>query len=242
MTTSAIAGPISVSSRPACSRPKPSARAEARQAVAEERTRIARELHDVVAHSMSVVVVQASAAQRVMASDPDRAREALASIEVTGRDSLGEMRRILGALRGDDDAPLAPQPGLEQFAQLVRHCEEAGLPVEVELAGSPRELPAGIELATYRIVQEALTNAVKHAGPAHAVVRLDYGDDRLDIEVTDDGRGAAADTITSGGQGLVGMRERVELFGGTFAAGPRTGGGYRVKARLPVETATAPAS
>ncbi len=209
---------------------------EARRAVEDERGRIARELHDVVAHSMSVMVVQAGAARRVIDHDPERAAEALGAIEVTGRESLTEMRRILGVLRSDDDeAELAPAPSLDDFSKLVHKCGEAGLPVELVVEGEARRLPAGLELSAYRIVQESLTNSLKHAGPARATVRLHYLDDALEVEVADNGRGAAASLSSSGsGQGIVGMRERVEAFGGSLRTGPRPGGGFAVTALLPV--------
>ena len=209
--------------------------AEARRAVTEERTRIARELHDVVAHSMSVMVVQAGAPRRVIDQDPAQAAVALAAIEETGRESLMEMRRVLGVLRGDDDqADLAPAPGLDDFDRLLQNCEEAGLPVDLVVVGQVRRLSAGLELSAYRVVQESLTNSLKHAGPARATIRLDYRADVLEVEVSDDGRGAAV-AATAGGQGLIGMRERVESFGGELRAGPRTGGGYEVAATFPIE-------
>ncbi|MEM9465915.1 MAG: sensor histidine kinase [Actinomycetota bacterium] len=208
--------------------------AEARHAVADERTRIARELHDVVAHSMSVMVVQAGAARRVLDANPQQAADALEAIEATGRESLDEMRRILGVLRSDDEElELAPAPSLDDFGRLVDHCEQAGLPVELTVEGDPVELPASLELSAYRIVQESLTNTLKHAGPARATVALTYADDELHVRVHDDGRGAAA-TAVGAGQGLVGMRERVEAFGGSLDAGPRAGGGYAVSAVLPI--------
>ncbi|MEM9201447.1 MAG: sensor histidine kinase [Actinomycetota bacterium] len=208
--------------------------AEARHAVADERTRIARELHDVVAHSMSVMVVQAGAARRVIATNPAQAADALAAIEATGRESLDEMRRILGVLRSDDEQlELAPAPSIDDFGRLVDHCEQAGLPVELMIEGDPVALPASLELSAYRIVQESLTNTLKHAGPARATIALTYGEDELRVRVHDDGRGAAA-TTTGAGQGLVGMRERVEAFGGSLAAGPKAGGGYAVTAVLPI--------
>ncbi len=213
--------------------------ARAHRAVAEERARIARELHDVVAHEVSVIVVQAGAARRVLADHPDQAEEALAAIETSGRDALTEMRRLLGVLRHDDDAAmLRPQPGLGRLNALVDQMAEAGLPVAVEIDGEPRDLPAGIDLSAYRIVQEALTNSLKHAGPAaHARVRLGFGDDRLSIEVSDDGRGGAVRSLGNGsGHGLLGMQERVALFGGDLAAGPRIGGGYRVAAVIPTSS------
>ena len=209
---------------------------EARQAVADERSRIARELHDVVAHSMSVMVVQAGAARRMIDHDTAKASEALGSIESTGRESLTEMRRILGVLRSDDDnAELAPAPSLEDFSRLIQQCDEAGLPVDLIVNGDARKLPASLELSVYRIVQESLTNSLKHAGTAQATVRLHYHDDALEVEIADNGRGAAADLGADGaGQGLLGMRERVEAFGGTLRTGPRPGGGFTVLAHLPV--------
>jgi len=206
--------------------------AEAERAVAEERTRIARELHDVVAHSMSVMVVQAGAARRVIDQNPAQASEALAAIEETGRESLTEMRRVLGVLRGNEDlAELSPAPGLEDFDRLLQHCDEAGLPVELIITGQVRRLAAGLEMNAYRVVQESLTNSLKHAGPASAAaVHLNYLADTLEVVVTDDGRGAAAEVAQQGGQGLVGMKERVEAYGGRLSAGPRAGGGFAVTA------------
>ena len=207
--------------------------AEAQRAVSDERTRIARELHDVVAHSMSVMVVQAGAARRVLETNPVEASVALQAIEKTGRESLQEMRRVLGVLRSDDtEAELAPAPGLDDFDRLIRQCEEAGLPVELTVDGDVRKLAPGLELSAYRIIQESLTNSLKHAGPARATINLDYQDDALVVAVTDDGYGAAGQSGT--GQGLVGMRERVEAFGGALEAGPQRGGGYRVRATFPI--------
>ena len=205
-------------------------RAEAQRAVIEERTRIARELHDVVAHSMSVMVVQAGAARRILDVDPARASEALATIEETGRESLTEMRRMLGVLRDHgEEAELAPQPGLDDFDRLLQTCGEAGLPVELVVTGEVRHLAPGLEMNAFRVVQESLTNSLKHAGTASAVVRLHYRPDALEVDVTDDGRGAAA--VSGGsGQGLVGMRERVEAYGGHLSAEPRPGGGFAVSA------------
>ena len=207
---------------------------EARRAVSEERNRIARELHDVVAHSMSVMVVQAGAARRVLQTNPGQAAEAMTAIEETGRESLHEMRRVLGVLRSDNtEAELAPAPGLDDFDRLIRQCEEAGLPVELEVAGDVRKLAPGLELSAYRIIQESLTNSLKHAGQARATVNLDYRPDALVVAVTDDGHGASAPRGT--GQGLVGMRERVEAYGGELVAGPRGGGGFRVRATFPLQ-------
>ena len=214
--------------------------AQAKRAAANERTRIARELHDVVAHSVSVMTVQAGAARRLLdqAGAGPEVREAVASVEATGREALTELRRAVGVLREDGESPgLGPQPGVADLPALVARAREAGLSVELATEGEPRPLPSGVDLSAYRITQEALTNAFKHAGPAHAVVRVCYGADVLEVQVVDDGRGAAADVASDGGgNGLVGMRERVALFGGELRAGPRAGGGYEVKARLPLGT------
>jgi signal transduction histidine kinase len=211
--------------------------ARALQAVAEERTRIARELHDVVAHSVSVMVMQAGAERRALGDERPQTREVLGLIEHTGRLALTEMRRLLGMLRKDDDElALAPQPSLEHLDLLVGQVREAGLPVELEVEGTPVALPAGVDLSAYRIVQEALTNALKHAGPARARVRVRYRRDDVELEVVDDGAGEQAEEANgAGGHGLVGMRERVSLFGGDLDAGERHEGGYAVRARLPIE-------
>jgi len=207
----------------------------ARAAVFEERARIARELHDIVAHAMSVITVQAGVGAHVIGERPDRAAEALRTIEHTGRQALSEMRRMLEMLRSDDaDDSLAPQPGLDRLPDLVRQVEETGVRVTVDVDGAPRQPPASVDLSAYRIVQESLTNAVKHAAAAAAHVGIRYADDHLDIEVTDDGSGALADGGGGGtGQGLRGMVERVALFHGDFEAGPRREGGFRGRARLP---------
>jgi signal transduction histidine kinase len=206
-------------------------------AVAQERGRIARELHDVVAHHVSVMVVQAAGARRVVDKDPALARDALAAVEEAGRTALAEMRRMLEVLR-DDEAGVGPQPGLCDLERLVGQVREAGLPVEIAIEGDERLLPAGMDLAAYRIIQEALTNAVKHAGKATARVSVCYEPEALEIEVLDDGRGAAApllEGIVEGGHGLIGMRERVALYGGELETGPVFPGGYRVHARFPLE-------
>jgi signal transduction histidine kinase len=207
----------------------------ARAAVAEERVRIARELHDVVAHAISVIVVQARGGRRSLAAEPDEAREAFDSIEATGREALAEMRRLLGMLRTADEAlALAPQPSLRYLDTLVAQMSEAGLPVELSLEGEPTDLPPGVDLSAYRIVQEALTNALKHAGPATARVVVRYGKENLELEIADTGAGEG--TNDGEGHGLVGMRERVSLYGGKIEAGPRDGGGFAVRARLPLES------
>jgi signal transduction histidine kinase len=209
---------------------------KARQAVADERARIARELHDVVAHHVSVMVVQAGGARRMIDQEPARSKEALETIEVTGRDALSEMRRLLGVLREQDEATddLAPQPRVTDVAELVQSMRDSGLPVDLRVDGESPDLSPGIELSVYRIVQEALTNTLKHAGPARAEVRIRYTADGVEVEVRDDGRGAAVASVNGSGHGIVGMRERVALFGGELELGPRVGGGFRVSARLPV--------
>ena len=212
---------------------------QATLAVGQERARIARELHDVVAHHVSVMVVQAAGARRVVDKDPGAAREALEAVEAAGRTALTEMRRMLEVLR-TDEAGVGPQPGLDELERLVGQVREAGLPVEVTVEGRDRTLPGGMDLAAYRIIQEALTNTVKHAGKATANVTVRYEPEALDIEVTDDGRGAAAPLLAGGvqgGHGLIGMQERVTLYGGTLETGPVFPGGYRVHARFPLEPA-----
>jgi len=210
----------------------------AHMAVAEERQRIAREMHDVVAHGMSVISVQAAAAQEIARTDPEKTVEVLAAIERVGRDSLTELRRMLGVLRsnGDSDSSTSPQPGLTDVADAVAHSVTVGLPTDLVVTGEERALPAGVELAAYRIVQESLTNARKHAGQsASAAVHLHYDDDALTLEITDDGAGAMSSLAATGaGNGLIGMRERVEIYGGELSAGPRDGGGFTVRARLPI--------
>jgi signal transduction histidine kinase len=206
---------------------------KAKLAVAEERARVARELHDVVAHNLSIMVVQAGAERRALGSERPETAEVLETIEQTGRAAMAEMRRLLGMLRrSDDELALAPQPSLAHVGVLVAQVREAGMPVELVIEGDVRALPRGIDLSAYRIVQEALTNALKHAGPASARVTIRYGAGELEIEIADDGAGAAAPA--AGGHGLIGMRERVALFGGDLAAGRRGEGGYAVRARLPI--------
>jgi signal transduction histidine kinase len=208
------------------------AREVADAAVGAERARISRELHDVVAHSVSVMTVQASAVRRLLKPEQEREREALLVVEETGRQALTEMRRLLGILREEGaSADRSPQPGIATLGTLVDHVREAGLPVELTVEGEPVRLPPGVDLSAYRIVQEALTNALRHAGPAHAWVAVRYGGDDVEIEVANDGR---SDDGSGDGHGLVGMRERVALCGGELRAGPRQGGGYAILARLPM--------
>ncbi|MFE4381154.1 sensor histidine kinase [Streptomyces cyaneofuscatus] len=220
--------------------------AQSKVAVAAERARIARELHDVVAHNVSVMVVQADGAAYVMDAAPDQARQALETISSTGRQALAEMRRLLGVLR-TGDAPesgeYVPQPDVEQIEDLVEQVRRTGLAVDFKVEGTARPLPSGVELTAYRIVQEALTNTRKHGGPdAGASVRLVYFDDGLGLLVEDDGRGAAHELYEDGGadgagHGMIGMRERVGMVGGTLDAGPRPGGGFRISALLPLKPA-----
>ncbi|MEV4755030.1 sensor histidine kinase [Micromonospora sp. NPDC049559] len=211
-------------------------RSLAEQAVAEERRRIARELHDVVAHHVSVMGVLATGARRVLRRDPDAADEALGTIENTSRGTLRELRRLLDVLRTEAEpaAELAPQPGLAGIEALVEQVREAGLPVTLRVDGVPAPLDPGVALTIFRIVQEALTNTLKHAGSATAAVRLSFGVYWMIVEISDTGRGPVPDSGRVG-HGLVGMRERVALYGGTLRTGPRPGGGYRVYAKLPVD-------
>ncbi|MEU6630871.1 sensor histidine kinase [Streptomyces parvus] len=218
--------------------------AQSKVAVAAERARIARELHDVVAHNVSVMVVQADGAAYVMDAAPDQAKQALETISGTGRQALAEMRRLLGVLR-TGDAPesgeYVPQPDVEQIEDLVAQVRQTGLEVDFKVEGTPRPLPSGVELTAYRVVQEALTNTRKHGGPdAGASVRLVYFDDGLGLLIEDDGRGAAHELYEDGGadgagHGMIGMRERVGMVGGTLDAGPRPGGGFRISALLPLK-------
>jgi signal transduction histidine kinase len=205
----------------------------AREAVVEERARIARELHDVIAHHVSMIVLQAGAERRVLSDANASTREVLETVEQSGRSALTEMRRLLGMLRGEANEPLAPQPGLGDVPTLVGQLRDAGLPIELSIDGERRELPVGIELSAYRIVQEALTNALKHAGDARATVHVGYGPDSLELEITDDGRGGS-ERASGGGHGLVGMRERVALYGGRFDARRGPAGGYAIRVVLPI--------
>jgi signal transduction histidine kinase len=211
----------------------------ARRAVAEERLRLARELHDVVAHAMSVIAVQSGVGAHVADSRPEEVGKALGAIEATSRAALTELRRLLGVLRQDSEpqASLTPVPGLANLDSLLAEVGKAGLAVRVRVEGAPLQLPAGVDLSAYRIIQEALTNAVKHAGPAHAQVTIGYRDQDVTVEVIDDGRGAmtpVGDGREGTGHGLIGMRERVVAFNGELEVGPRPSGGFRVAARLPL--------
>ena len=227
---------------------------DSRTARVEERSRIARELHDVVAHHVSVMTVQAGAARRIIDRSPEAAREAMATIEETGRTALSEMRRIVGVLRTERDAEqgaaadLAPQPGIHDVGELIDNIRETGLSVQLWVEGEPRTLSPGVNLAAYRLIQEALTNTLKHAGPqARAWVRINYAPRELTVQIEDDGRGVAAALATAGsaegeavggaaaGHGMVGMHERVALYGGQLRIGPRIGGGFEVRARFPAE-------
>jgi signal transduction histidine kinase len=209
-------------------------RERARRGAAEERIRIARELHDVVAHGMSVITVQAGFGHLVIDEKPDEARTALAAIEAVGRQTLDEMRQLLDVLRADGTPAFDPAPGLGDLSQLISQAARAGIRVDLDITGSPRDLPAGIELSAYRIVQEALTNVAKHAGPCTVRAVISYLPCELAIEVTDDGRGGP---VTQGGLGLAGMRERVHVYSGELDAGPLSAGGFRVTARLPLPAA-----
>jgi signal transduction histidine kinase len=212
------------------------------RATEHERARIARELHDVVTHNVSVMVIQAGAARKVMQSSPDQARKALLAVEGGGRAAMAELRHVMGLLTMDDGpdpataAGLTPQPGLDRLAALVQRVRDTGIAVELTVAGPPRPLLPGVELAAYRVVQEALTNTVKHAMSATATVLVEYRPDRLRIEVTDTGGVAGVPATAGGGHGLIGLRERLAVYGGTLHAGPRLRGGYRVTAEIPLET------
>jgi signal transduction histidine kinase len=206
----------------------------AREAVVGERARIARELHDAIAHNVSMMVLQAGAERRILDGPDGGTRAVLETIEQTGRGALTEMRRLVGMLREGGEDELSPQPGLGDLPHLTAQVCEAGLPVELTVEGDRRSLPVGIELSAYRIVQEALTNALKHAGDATAVVHVRYGDDTLELEIIDNGPGSPAPVTTGGGHGLTGMRERVALYGGRIDTGHKAGGGFRVRVLLPV--------
>jgi signal transduction histidine kinase len=202
---------------------------EARRAAAEEQARIARELHDVVAHALSVIIVQAGAADDAFDLNPERAREPIRAIDTAARSALGDLRRVLGILQGT--ASYEPQPGLAELDPLIDQVRATGLDVSLEIDGAPRPLSAAVGLSAFRIVQEALTNSLKHAAADHVRVKIRYGE-RLGLEIRDDGRGSGE---SSGGRGLVGMRERVALLGGVLTVGPEAGGGYRVSAEIPID-------
>jgi signal transduction histidine kinase len=207
----------------------------AETAAVEERTRIARELHDVIAHSVSLMVIQAGGARLVMDGEPDRAEESLLSVERAGRDALAEMRGLLGALGdGRDPRALAPQPGLAELDDLLAGARESGVQADLHIDGEPASVSPALDLCAYRIVQEALTNAIKHAAPARSEVRVRWRDSALELEISDDGRGSGAVNGAGGGHGIAGMRERVALHGGSVDAGPRAGGGFAVRAQLPL--------
>jgi signal transduction histidine kinase len=207
--------------------------AGARRAVLEERVRIARELHDVVAHHVSVMGIQAGVARRLFDRDPAEAVAAIASVQAASRQAIADLQQLIGVLRREEGEDLAPQPSLQRLPELVEHMRQAGLPVELRRQGSPRPLAAGVELSAYRIIQEALTNTLKHAGPAaQAAVTICYGHGRVEVEVVDDGQGPPPGRPATGGRGLVGMRERVSLYGGRLDVGVRPEGGFRVHAVL----------
>jgi signal transduction histidine kinase len=204
----------------------------AERAVAEERVRIARELHDAIGHSVAVMTVQTSAVRRLLHGDQDKERAALETVEATGREAMAEMRKIVGVLRSDDETPdLAPPPSLAQLDRLVGNFRQAGLLVDVEIAGDTAAVPPGLSATVYRVVQESLTNSLKHAAARRVRVLIECRAERLEVTVTDDGRGGVADPAK--GNGLTGMRERVRVYGGTLLAGPAAGGGFTVHAVLP---------
>lgn len=207
-------------------------------AVAEERARIARELHDVVAHSVSVMTVQAGGVRRLLTEGQTREQEALVAIEETGRRALTEMRRMVSVMRsGDEAAALEPQPGIATLSRLADEVRDAGLPVTLTVEGQDRAVPAGVDLSVYRIVQEGLTNVLKHAGPAHAWVNVAVGADAVELVIEDDGAGTGR--ANGAGHGLVGMRERIAVYGGELETGARAGGGFRIRALLPLDEASA---
>jgi signal transduction histidine kinase len=211
---------------------------QAAQAAADERVRIARELHDIVAHHMSVISLQAGVAQYVLDTDPPTARKALETVGDTSREALTEMRRLLDVLRVDhDEADPRPQPGLATLGELAERSRSAGLPIDVVITGQARQLAPGPDLCAYRVAQEALTNVLKHAGPANARIDIDYGEETLTLKVTDTGTEAAAHGVSATSHGIRGMRERAALYGGVLTAGPLAGGGFGVTLRLPMTEA-----
>jgi signal transduction histidine kinase len=206
----------------------------ARAAADGERARIAREIHDVIAHSVSVMVIQAGGARLVMGDEPKRAEESLRSVERAGREALAEMRRLLGILGDGDLRALTPQPGLANIAPLLAHARTAGVSADLDVDGDPTPVPPALDLCAYRIVQEALTNTIKHAAPARASVKVRWEGSTLELEISDDGKRGRAVNGTTGGHGITGMRERVALQSGTLEAGARSEGGFTVLARLPL--------
>ena len=205
---------------------------QGRTAVAEERARIAREMHDIVAHAMSVIVLQARGARRTLRDDPQATRTALDAIESISSGALAEMRQLLGTLRDDDGAPRAPEPGLADLDGLIAHLRQADVHVGLEVSGAPTDLPPSIDRAAYRILQEALTNVLRHAGATSATVSIGYRPESLELTVRDRGASRADEPVD--GRGIAGMRERAESFGGTLEAGPESGGGFSVRASLPL--------
>jgi signal transduction histidine kinase len=211
-----------------------------RAAAAEERRHMARELHDVVAHAVSVMIIQAGAARQVLRSSPDEAESSLLAVEATGREAMTELRRFLGALADDEAGGLAPQPGIEALGSLVERVREAGLPASLEVDGEPVAVPASLDVTVYRIVQEALTNALRYARHAATLVRLSWEPEQLRVEILDEGPDAASSAGEGAGRGLTGMRDRASLVGGRVEAGPRVGGGYAVRAWLPLSPPPVP--
>ncbi|MFF3316182.1 sensor histidine kinase [Streptomyces sp. NPDC003035] len=213
-----------------------------RRAVEQERSRIARELHDVVTHNVSMMTIQAGAARKVLDVSPEQAREAMLAVEAAGRTAMSELRHVMGLLTMAADGPdpaatvdLAPQPGLDRLEELAGRVRDTGVPVELTVRGTRVELPAGVDLAAYRVVQEALTNAVKHAAGASVSVTVEYAPGEVRVEVADTGGPALPSAAPGGGRGLMGLRERLAVYGGTLHAGRRPRGGYRVRAVIPVE-------
>jgi signal transduction histidine kinase len=207
----------------------------ARRAVFEERVRIARELHDVIAHHVSVMGIQAGAARRVLRRQPEKAEDVLTAIELASRQAVVELHRMLGFLRQDEDSDgLAPQPGLGQLNELIEQLRQTRLDVELQLDGDPRPLPRSLDVSAYRIIQEALTNTLKHASAQRAKVHVHYNTNQLEVDVVDDGCGFRTSAPSDGGHGLIGMRERVSLHGGRLRVGPRAEGGFAVHAELPL--------
>jgi signal transduction histidine kinase len=211
---------------------------EARRRVAEERLRIARDLHDVIAHSLASINIQSGAGLHVIERHPEQAGDALVAIKRASKEALDELRATLDTLREDRRAPRAPSPGLADLAMLTTGAEQAGIPVEVNVAGPVRRLPPAVELTAYRIIQESLTNVMRHAGPARAVISVTYASESIDIEVVDDGRGSAR-AVNDDGHGIRGMHERAAIVGGQLEAGPNLDGGFRVRAHLPSEAVSA---